>query len=469
MRIVSVGGGVCGLLTAMMLANDGHEVTVLERDAQDVPDSIDTAWSAWERNGVAQFHQAHNLFPRVRLILEEELPDVLDAFRRAGAFRFDMVANLPPMITDREPRPIDHKLWSLTGRRSTFEFVVARAAANHPGVDVRRGVHVTGVLTRPPANGGPPHVVGVRTSTGDEYPAELVIDASGRRSRFADWIASAGGRTPIEHAEKGGFSYYTRYFTGDDVPGALGPLVAELGTISILTLPGDNHTWSVTVFCAAGDQPLKALRHAEVFQRVVASSPLQAHWLQGKPLTDVMPMSGVLDRYRRIVVDGAPVVTGLLPVADAWACTNPSAGKGITYGLMHGRLLRDALRASPDDPRLLALEFDERTEAEVTPWYDMQIAGDRKRVAEMEALRDGRDVLASTDELAQQEAMFWSAVPFDADVFRAAMEIVGGLALNTEVFDRPGVMDKAAAAAPPPGKGLALPGPSRAELLALVA
>ena len=32
MRILIIGGGICGLGTALLLGRDGHEVTVLERD-----------------------------------------------------------------------------------------------------------------------------------------------------------------------------------------------------------------------------------------------------------------------------------------------------------------------------------------------------------------------------------------------------------------------------------------------------
>ena len=37
MRILIIGGGICGLGAALLLARDGHEVTVLERDAEPIP------------------------------------------------------------------------------------------------------------------------------------------------------------------------------------------------------------------------------------------------------------------------------------------------------------------------------------------------------------------------------------------------------------------------------------------------
>jgi hypothetical protein len=50
--------------------------------------------------------------------------------------------------------------------------------------------------------------------------------------------------------------------------------------MSILTLPGDNGTWSVTIFTATGDQPLKRLRTKKQWTKTVEACPLHAHWLQ---------------------------------------------------------------------------------------------------------------------------------------------------------------------------------------------
>jgi len=75
-KVLIIGGGICGLGTALLLARDGHEVTVLERDADPLPASPQDAWEMWARKGVAQFRQPHNFMPGFRLILEKELPDV---------------------------------------------------------------------------------------------------------------------------------------------------------------------------------------------------------------------------------------------------------------------------------------------------------------------------------------------------------------------------------------------------------
>src|SRR5689334_3782679 len=94
-----------------------------------------------------------------------------------------------------------------------------------------------------------------------------------------------------------------------------------LGSMTVLTLHGDNDTWSITLFTTTGDAPLKALRHEDCFTRVVRACPLQAHWLDGVPLTGVLACAGVLDRRNRFVVDGRPVVAGFAAVGDAYACT----------------------------------------------------------------------------------------------------------------------------------------------------
>jgi 2-polyprenyl-6-methoxyphenol hydroxylase-like FAD-dependent oxidoreductase len=460
--ILVCGAGMVGLSAAMMLARDGHQVTVLEADPDLVPATPTAAWESWQRKGVTQFRQPHNLFPRFRQVCDEELPGLCDRLLAAGCVPADPLAVLPPPITDREPRPGDTAFRMVTGRRPVAESVFAAAAQEQQGVVVRRDVRICELVPGPAAIRGVPHVAGVRTSAGKELHADLVVDAMGRRSRSAGMLASLGGRPPRTDVADSGFAYYTRYFTGPALPAPRALPVTPICTISVLTLPGDNGTWSVTVFTASGDAPVKKLRNADVFTRVIRACPLQAHWLDGQPVTGVMPMAGILDRYQRFVIDSTPVVTGLAAVGDAWACTNPSAGRGLSIGLVHAQQLRQVVLSHLGEPAGLARAWDERTEATVAPFHWNQIIADRARLAEMTALRENRRYTPPESVMSRLAR----TAAHDATLFRAYLETLLCLALPQEVLQRPGITEAIEGLdhqnPPPP------PGPDRQQLLQLL-
>jgi 2-polyprenyl-6-methoxyphenol hydroxylase-like FAD-dependent oxidoreductase len=467
--IVVTGAGVSGLIGAMLLANDGHDVTVVERDPG-APPSPGDAWESWERRGVNQFRLLHFFLPRFRAELERELPQVIKALDEAGALRFNPLASIPEDMKG-PARPGDDDFEGVTGRRPVVEAVVAAAAEATPGIDVRRGVAVEALCTGRSAVPGVPHVTGVRTDAGDELQADLVVDATGRRSPLPAWLEAIGARRPDEELEDSGFVYYGRHFRSADgsVPPAMGPLLQPYGSLSVLTLPADNGTWGVGLIASNADKAMRVLKDDTAWAAVLASLPLAAHWGEGEPLEDrVTVMAKIEDRHRSFLVDGAPVATGVAALADSWACTNPSLGRGASMAVVHSLALRDTLRASDaSDPAAFQRSWSEATDASVEPWYRATVQFDRHRLAEIDAIIKGDTYAPDGPEWDMIQALNFAAGQ-DGDCLRALLSLFGLQRSPEQVLGAPGVFDKVISLG---GGWRDAPrlGPDRAELLSIVA
>ncbi len=210
---------------------------------------------------------------------------------------------------------------------------------------------------------------------------------TGRRSGLPDWLQDIGARRPTEELEDSGTVYYGRHLRSADgsLPAMIGPPVMDWGTITSLTLPADNGTWALGIVTGSKDKQLRSLREVGRWEAVVRSLPLVAHWLDGTPIEDgVRVIARLEDRYRGFAVDGRPLATGVVAVADSWACSNPANGRGASIGILHALTLRGQLRAvGLDDPAAFAEAFHSATAETVEPWYRVtSLAGYRPRAAD---------------------------------------------------------------------------------------
>ncbi|MCU7728497.1 FAD-dependent monooxygenase [Actinoplanes sp. KI2] len=467
-RILVLGAGLAGLGAAILLAGDRHEVIVVERDPAGPPPAADTeaAWSGWQRRGVNQFRLPHFMLPRWWQQVREQLPEVGDALRAVGARQVNLIDMLP--VDRRGPiRPGDERFDTVTARRPVLEAVLS-AAAEAAGVTIRRGITVTGLTTD--GRTRVPRVTGVLTADGTAMAADLVVDCGGRRSALASWLQAAGARAPVEERSDSGFVYYCRHFrsrTGEQ-PAALSNLLQNYDSLSAITLPGDNGTWSVVLTTASRDRALRGLREPARWHAAVARYPLIAHWADGEPISGVDVLAGLEDRQRRLVAEGEPVATGVVAVGDAWACTNPSVGRGASMAMIHAGLLRDLLRETdPADHDKLARRFDEASMQVVEPLYRATVWNDRHRLAEMAADAAGTAYRTDDPRWPMSKALFAASL-VDPDLARGYTSIAAFIATPDEVFGGAGVAERVIAL----GMGAPqypLPGATRGELLAALA
>ncbi len=397
MRVVVCGAGVAGLTTALAFGRAGHEVVVLERDATPMPTNATEAF-AWQRRGAPQVRHSHAMLARLRNTLAERAPDVLAELIAAGATEIPFCDDLPETLTDRDPRPGDDELVALACRRTTFEWVLRRAVLRVPGVELRDGVGVVGLIADPAADAAAdadatvPRVRGVRTDTHGDIEADLVVDAGGPRSASHEWLADIGVCEPPEQLVDSGIIYLSRFYAlhdGAEAPEVRGPVAGDLGYLKFAVFLGDNRTFSITLAVDVDDRELRSrLTDPEAFECAVGTLvPAQA-WLDGRsePITKVELMAGLRNRKRTFLVDGAPIVTGFVTVGDAAVCTNPLYGRGCSLAVVHAFGMADAFERS-EDPTRFAVAVHELTERELDPWFRAAVQQDR----EADELRAARD------------------------------------------------------------------------------
>jgi len=99
--------------------------------------------------------------------------------------------------------------------------------------------------------------------------------------------------------------------------------------------------------------------------------------------TPVLVMGRLRNRLRRFVDrSGLPLASGFFAIGDAAYHSNPIYGRGAPSGLVQAALLDEALERHPRDLAAAARHLDRRSEAELRPFWEAAVAGDRRGLGE---------------------------------------------------------------------------------------
>jgi len=378
-RIVVVGAGPAGLATALALARRGRAVTVLDRDPEQPIDDPPTAYDTWNRPSVPQSPQPHSLLGRTRRALKRNAPDVLDGVLAAGAWENDLRVRL----IKEAAQPGDEDLVAIHCRRPVFESVLRRAVTQEPLVTLLPEEPAVGLELH---GSNLPRVKGVKLA-GSTLAADVVIDASGRRTPAPRWLGDAGVDLPPVRTEPCGIVYYSRYFRlvdDADYPdwiGVLGPAGTTDSTRFSIFF-GDNRTFAIVLGVLATEPRFKALAREPAYMQVLARFRSLAPFAQdevSRPITGVLAMGSLSNVYRSPLLDGRPPVLGLHFVGDAYCHTNPLFAWGLCLGVDHGFELGRIIHEHPEDLESQALAFASLTGAEAEQCYEAVAEEDRDR------------------------------------------------------------------------------------------
>jgi len=382
--VVVIGGGIAGLATALALQarpGSGREVVIVERDPEPPDVAPEQAFEAWKRPGVPQFRHAHIFLARGHTWLRDRHPEVLDKLRAAGIVPSELQDALPDAhLASYTPMPGDEDLLHLWGRRATFEYVLRRHVGGLPNVRFIHGAQVDGLLTETDA--GSVRVHGIRLRRGDAAPedvhAELVVDASGKRSKAPEWLAAQGVRLEVEH-HPSNFVYACRHYhlKHPESPPSRRDGGGNLDYLGYATFHAEHGHYALTFGCPIYEEELaERISRVDGFDALCAQFPVLKTWTeQSVPTTKVLGAGAFENRWTRYGTREGRELLGFFPVGDSHVETNPMYGRGVSAAFLQAQALADVLEETAD-PAARGQAYEQRTHALLRPAFDLSVQTD---------------------------------------------------------------------------------------------
>jgi 2-polyprenyl-6-methoxyphenol hydroxylase-like FAD-dependent oxidoreductase len=336
-----------GLTAGRVLADHFAQVTIVERDRR--------VAEKRPRPGVPQAHHPHNLQPQAQKILERLFPGVTEELVAEHAVRMGEAHDVV-FHYDGEWRSAQlggrHAL--LACSRALLEQVIYRRVTAHNRIEIVHGYDMAGLTTRDQGKRvGGVHLLPRPGVAGSEktVAADLVLDASGRRSRAPQWLADLGFQPPEEWTIDVLVGYVSRVYRR---PADLGEEWKMLyirptppdGTRGGIILPMEGDRWNVALVGVGGDYPPTDEEGFLAFARSLPVPDLYEAIKDAEPLSQFHGFRRAGNRVRRY--DRMPhLLEGFLVGGDAAYALNPLYAQGMTAALLTSETLDEVLAEHP--------------------------------------------------------------------------------------------------------------------------
>ncbi|UVO11964.1 2-polyprenyl-6-methoxyphenol hydroxylase-like oxidoreductase [Mycobacterium sp. SVM_VP21] len=344
---IVLGGSMAGLLAARTLADFYTTVTVIERDTVDE--------SALVRRGVPQGRHTHGLLMRGAMALEELFPGFLDQLVERGAVLNDgtdlsrLHFCMNGHVAVHSGTAPAFRAYNMT--RPFLERHVRGRVVDLPNVSVLGGREAVDLCLTEAGRVCGVCVVDRTDNVAAEWPADLVVDATGRGSRTPALLERNGFAAPTDDEVRVDLLYASQLLRPPEAA------VREYGLI-VSPVPGrptgvalaacENDTVFFTVFGMAGRHPPLDLEGMCKFVSAVTPPHILAAVRSAEPVSPVAQHRFPSSRWRRY--DKLPrLPEGLVVVGDAVCSFNPIYAQGMTVAAMEALVLRDCLSHGEKD------------------------------------------------------------------------------------------------------------------------
>lgn len=368
---VVLGGGFGGVLAALVLARHVDDVTLVEGSRYPAGPGA--------RPGLPQAYHSHLLVTAGARALDALLPGTVAALLARGAHRRGMPGDALILSGEGWFRRHHTDAYLISCSRWLLDHVVRQRSLAGSAVSVRDGTHVLGVV------GSASRVTGVTVRSGDgrteTIRADLVVDATGRRSRAERWLAGIGAHGVEQATFDPGLAYSTRIYQAPadlaaTIPAIMihpDPAVGRAGQGATL-FPIEQDRWIVTLTGERGAEPPTSEQGFTECAYGLRSPVVAELMAAAKPVGGVRPYRGTANRRRYF--ERGPKPDGFLVIGDALMAVNPVHSHGMSVAALSALRLAHELERRGAEPSVLpAVQVAMAAEAERS--WRMAIEQDR--------------------------------------------------------------------------------------------